>query len=58
MYLPGFSFRVSFLEPPVNVGVAPSTLLPSAIVTLCSTGDMFAMMIVTVPALAASCLVL
>ena len=58
MYVPGFSFNVSDREPPWNVGVAPKTVLPWAIVTLCSTGDMFAIVIVTGPAFALSCLVL
>jgi hypothetical protein len=58
VYVPGFSFSVSDLEPAWNVGVAPSTVLPCATVTLCSTGDMFAIVIVTGPAFALSCLVL
>ena len=56
--MPGLSASVSVLVPPANVGVAPSTVLPFAIVTLCSSGDMLAIVIVTVPAFAASCLVL
>ena len=57
MYVPGFKFSVSVFEAPLNVGVAPSTVLPSATVTLCSRGDMFAIVIVTFPAFALSCLV-
>jgi hypothetical protein len=48
---------VSVFEPPVNVGVAPSTVVPWAIVTLCSTGEEFAISIVTCPAFALNCLV-
>src|SRR5437016_8243828 len=41
----------------MNVGVAPSTLAPLAMVTLCSSGALFVKEIATVPALALSCLV-
>src|SRR5204863_1267137 len=53
----GASLRVSGLVPRMNVGVAPSTLALLGRVTLCSSGALFVKEIVTVPALALSCLV-
>ena len=44
----------SVLEPPLNVGVAPTTLLPCSIVRLCGTIDELVNVIVTFPAFAVS----
>ena len=53
--MPGFSRNESLRLPPTKIGVAPSTLAPSAIVTSCSMGEAFVNVTVTLPAFALSC---
>ena len=54
VYVPGLSVSVSVLLPPLNVGVAPSSLPPAVVtVTLCGSGALFVRSIETLPALGA-----
>ena len=56
VYVPGLRSTVSDFVAPWNVGVAPTTgpLVPCSIVMLCISGDMFANLTVTLPAVAVS----
>jgi hypothetical protein len=59
LYVPAFSSTLSDFVPPVNVGVEPSTCFEAdSIETLCESGDMLVISIVTFPAFAESDFVL
>src|SRR5579871_2017897 len=59
LYVPAFSSRLSVFVPPWNVGVDPSTFPPDdSTETLCASGAMLVISIVTFPAFAVSDFVL
>jgi len=59
LYVPAFSVTVSFFDPPVNVGVAPSDAPEEdSMVTSCASGDGFEKSTVTLPAFAVNDFVL